>query len=65
MEWDCKSMLPQELKELVAEMGEKPFRAEQLFGWMHEKNARSYDEMTNLSAAFRQKLARECPMEIP
>ena len=65
MVWDCKSMLPEELKELVAEMGEKPFRAEQLFSWMHEKNARSYDEMTNLSVSFRQKLAGEYPMEIP
>ena len=31
MEWDCKSMLPEELKNLVAELGEKPFRAGQLF----------------------------------
>ena len=34
MEWDCKSMLPAELKNLVAELGEKPFRAGQLFSWL-------------------------------
>lgn len=65
MDWDCKSMLPEELKSLVAELGEKPFRAGQLFSWMHEKNVKSYEEMTNLSAAFREKLAREYPMDIP
>ena len=65
MEWDCKSMLPDELKELVVSLGEKPFRAGQLFSWMHEKNVGSYDEMTNLSAAFRTKLAQEYPMAIP
>ena len=65
MEWDCKSMLPEELKNLVAELGEKPFRAGQLFSWMHEKNVGSYEEMTNLSAAFREKLAEKYPMTIP
>ena len=65
MEWDCKSMLPEELKNLVAELGEKPFRAGQLFSWMHEKNVGSYEEMTNLSAAFREKLAEQYPMDIP
>ena len=65
MEWDCKSMLPEELKNLVAELGEKPFRAGQLFSWMHEKNVGSYEEMTNLSAAFREKLAEKYPMAIP
>ena len=65
MEWDCKSMLPEELKNLVAELGEKPFRAGQLFSWMHEKNVGSYEEMTNLSAAFREKLAEKYPMVIP
>ena len=65
MEWDCKSMLPEELKNLVAELGEKPFRAGQLFSWLHEKNVGSYEEMTNLSAAFREKLAEKYPMAIP
>ena len=65
MEWDCKSMLPEELKNLVAELGEKPFRAGQLFSWMHEKNVGSYEEMTNLSVAFREKLAEKYPMTIP
>ena len=59
MDWDCKSMLPEEMKILAAQMGEKPFRASQLFGWIHEKNVCTYDEMTNLPAAFRQRLEKE------
>ena len=62
MDWDCKSMLPEELKDLTVQMGEKPFRAAQLFGWLHEKNVCTYDEMTNLPASFRQQLEKEYPL---
>ena len=56
---DYKSLLPEELAERVAAMGEKPFRAKQLFAWMHKKQAVSYDEMTNLPGAFRDRLKEE------
>lgn len=62
MDWDSKSMLPEELKEVAVKMGEKSFRAAQLFSWMHEKTVCSYDEMTNLSVSFREKLKKEYPM---
>ena len=64
MVWDCKSMLPEELKVLAEQLGEKTFRAAQLFGWMHEKNVRSYDEMTNLPASFRKKLETKYPLTV-
>ena len=64
MVWDCKSMLPEELKVLAEQLGEKPFRAAQLFGWMHEKNVRSYDEMTNLPAPFRKRMETEYPLTV-
>lgn len=54
---DIKSLTLEELSEFVAELGEKPFRAKQLYQWMHEKLASSYDEMTNLPRIFREKLA--------
>lgn len=54
---DIKSLTLEELSEFVAELGEKPFRAKQLYQWMHEKLASSYDEMTNLPRTFREKLA--------
>ncbi len=53
---DIKSLNFEELKDAVAALGEKPFRAKQLYQWMHEKLAGSYDEMTNLSKSFREKL---------
>lgn len=45
-----------ELSQFVAELGEKPFRAAQLYQWMHEKLAASLDEMTNLPKSFREAL---------
>lgn len=48
------------LRELVATLGEPAFRAGQLYGWLHQKQAATFDEMTNLSLALRQKLAHDC-----
>lgn len=59
---DIKSKTIDELKELLLEWGEKPFRAGQLFGWLHEKRVSSYEEMTNLSKALREKLEAECEL---
>lgn len=42
---------------LVDELGEKRFRADQLFQWLHCHGARSFDEMTNLSKKLRERLA--------
>ena len=50
---DVKSM---NLRELETELaGEKPFRAGQMYEWMHVKLARSFDEMTNLPKALREE----------
>ena len=57
---DIKSKTIEELKELLSGWGEKPFRAAQIFGWIHEKRVSSYDDMTNVSKALREKLAQEC-----
>lgn len=46
---DLRSMYPKELQRVMAELGEKPFKAKQLFEWLHQKGAKSYEEMTNLS----------------
>ena len=52
---DIKSLTLDQLKEELAAMGEKAFRAKQMYEWMHQKLARNYDEMTNLSKDFRSK----------
>jgi 23S rRNA (adenine2503-C2)-methyltransferase len=49
-------MTIEEMTAFVAELGEPKFRAKQLFQWVYEKWAKSFDEMTNLSNAFRAKL---------
>ncbi len=51
---DIKSLTLEELEREMAQMGEKPFRAKQLYEWMHVKMARGFDEMTNLSKEFRK-----------
>ena len=48
-------MFPEELKAALKEMGEKPFRAGQLFSWLH-RGAR-FEEMTSLPVSLREKLA--------
>ena len=46
----------EELKKEFVEMGEKPFRAEQVFKWIFEANVTTFDEMTNISLDLREKL---------
>ena len=53
---DIKSMTIDELKKLMTTLGDKPFRAKQIYSWLHEHLVTSYDEMTNLSKALREKL---------
>lgn len=45
-----------ELEKELKEMGEKPFRAKQIFQWLYEEKVKSFDEMTNLSLELREKL---------
>ena len=51
-----------ELKQEFIEMGEKPFRAEQVFKWLYETKVASFDEMTNLSLELREKLKQNYEM---
>ncbi len=58
--------LPELKKELEA-MGEKPFRAEQIFKWIFQEKVKSFDEMTNISLELREKLKENytiCNFEI-
>lgn len=56
---DIKALSLDELKIEMEAMGEKAFRAKQLYEWMHVKLARGYDEMTNLSKSLREKLSKD------
>ncbi len=57
---EIKSLSLAQLKNIVTEMGEKAFRAKQIYEWLHQKQAESFDEMSNLSAVFREKLKERC-----
>jgi len=59
---DIKSLDFDELKALISDMGGQAFRAEQIYGWLHQKGVASFDEMTNLSKDFREKLNNICTM---
>lgn len=61
---DIKSMLPEELKGLLKDLGQPAFRAEQLFQWL-QRGVRSFDEMTNLPKELRGKLAETCRITVP
>lgn len=61
---NLKSMTLPELSEALKAMGQPAFRARQLYTWLH-RGARSYEEMTNLPAALRERLEREAPILPP
>lgn len=52
----------EELKSELKELGEKPFRAEQIFKWLYEEKVESFDQMTNLSLELREKLKSQYTM---
>ncbi len=53
---DIKSLSFPELEKEMAALGEPSYRAEQLYQWMHQKLASSFDEMTNLPKTLREEL---------
>ncbi len=53
------------LEALCAGLGQPAYRAGQLFGWLHQRQAQDFAEMSNLPAAFRQKLAEGWAVEAP
>jgi 23S rRNA (adenine2503-C2)-methyltransferase len=44
------SLSLEELENELVRLGEKKFRAKQIFQWLHQKRVFSFDEMTNISA---------------
>ncbi len=59
---DLRSLSRAELGALVEGLGEKPYRARQLYRWLHRKGAAGLEEMTDLPAPFRERLARAVPL---
>ena len=59
---DIKSLDLDELQRFVESMGEKKFRAKQIYEWMHQKLVTDFSEMTNLSKNIREKLNQSCEL---
>ena len=53
------------LESLMLEEGQTKYRATQLYTWLYEKKAKSFDEMTDISLRFREVLKEKYCFEIP
>lgn len=56
---DLRTLSLPELQELFISLGEKPFRAKQVYDWLWSKNLHSIEEMTNLSKNLRDKISKD------
>ena len=54
---DLKNFLLPELEEIILSCDEKRYRARQLMLWLYHKRAESFEQMTDISKAFRSKLS--------
>ncbi len=56
---NLKGMTAEEIAGVLTSLGVESYRARQIFQWVYNKNAISFDRMTNLSKALREKLAEK------
>ena len=56
---DIKSLRREELINFITEKGEKKYRADQLFSWMHKNLAESMDEMSNIPKSLKELIDKE------
>ncbi|MDK2821092.1 MAG: rRNA (adenine2503-C2)-methyltransferase [Clostridia bacterium] len=54
---DLRGLSLQELEDLAEQLGEKPYRGQQIFKWLHGRRITSFEAMTDLPKDFRKKLA--------
>ena len=62
MKKNIKNYNLEELKQELANLGEKPYRAGQVYEWIYKNKVQSFDEMTNLSKELRNKLKENFSM---
>ena len=60
--YDIQSMNIDEVNSILKEYGEKSFRAKQIFQWLHEKQSKSYDMMTNIPIGLKERLQADYPL---
>lgn len=54
---DIRSFTLEQLKSTMEEMGEKAFRGKQIFEWLWQKDAKTFEEMSNIPLPLREKLS--------
>lgn len=62
---EISSLSLAELKEKIVQMNLPSFRAKQIYQWLHKKNVDSFDKMTNLDKALREKLSKDFYISMP
>lgn len=55
MKLDLKDFTLDELREFMQKIGERPYRADQIFNWVYKKNVMDFRKMLNISKATREK----------
>lgn len=55
----------QQMREFFTELGEKPYRAQQLMQWIHQAGFHDFEQMTNLGKALRLKLSDLAEIRLP
>ncbi|GAB5523942.1 MAG: 23S rRNA (adenine(2503)-C(2))-methyltransferase RlmN [Roseivirga sp.] len=53
---DIRQLSLEELKDFFVSIGEKPFRAKQVYEWLWKKSAKDFDQMTNISLNMREQM---------
>lgn len=64
MKQEIKNLTLSELTAVLGEMGEPQFRAKQIYTWLH-RGAFSFEDMTNISRALRQRLDDAFHISVP
>ena len=55
----------EDLEELMISLGQKKYRATQIFKWIYERGVANFDEMSDISLSFREVLKNEFTLSIP
>ena len=58
-------MTQSQLRALIDELDERPYRAQQIMKWVYHRDVSSFDEMTDLSKRLRERLAAALAIALP
>lgn len=60
--FDVRNATLEALEQFLVKLGEPPFRAKQIFRWVHQRGARSFEEMSDLSKSLRTRLSESAQL---